>query len=140
LYTATEKHGFMSILLGFCSRHDNHIRCYRCTRNSRPCNYTINANKNIPRWVVKESNRFPGSPLIYYLYVYTHTNCTWLCKTYPVQHVIGAGSFCLVVIVYFKYRNCYIRKNFNTCNTQNNVYINDILFVYQQFKIQEQRQ
>ena len=30
--------------------------------------------------------------------------------------------------------------NFNTYNAQNNIYINDILFSYKQFEIQEQRQ
>ena len=30
--------------------------------------------------------------------------------------------------------------NFNTYNTQNNIYINDILLSYKQFNIQEQRQ
>ena len=30
--------------------------------------------------------------------------------------------------------------NFNTYNTQNNIYINAILFSYMQFKIEEQRQ
>jgi hypothetical protein len=44
-----------------------------------------------------------------------------------------------LVIVYFKNRKCYTQMNFNTFNTQSNIYINDILFSYKQCKIQEQR-